>query len=376
MTITTRIIKEDEKEKFNAFLDTHPKGHVLQTWQWGELKASTGWRPYRIVAEENGQIIAAISVLERPLPKGLGSIFYAPRGPVATPSEPAVLEALLAKIKELAKAKKAVFLKIDPGIPFGDVAWQQALNKHGFKLIDKGEGFEGVQPRYVFRLDIHADLDTLLANCHQKTRYNIRLAEKKGVSIIHEAGREYLPVFYEILQETAKRDKFLVRSYAYYEKFFDELAPAGLTKLFIAMWQGVPIAGTLALKQGEKAWYLYGASSNAHRNVMPNYLIQWEMIKWAKENGCTMYDFRGVPGDVAEDHPLYGLVKFKKGFNGDYVRFIGEYNLVYRPLFYHVYNILEPMYQKAVRRRINKRKARAASAPAKQSEMPEDAAAD
>ena len=170
---------------------------------------------------------------------------------------------------------------------------------------------------------------------------------------IETPGREALPEFYRILQETAARDHFLIRPYHYYEVFYDQLMPAGMMELFMAYWEGQPIAGTLAFLLGDKAWYIYGASSNAHRNVMPNYLIQWTMIQWAKAHGCTMYDFRGVPGDVDESHPLYGLVKFKRGFNGQYTSFMGEYDLVYRPMVNSLYNVAEPMYQKLVRKAIH-----------------------
>ena len=105
-------------------------------------------------------------------------------------------------------------------------------------------------------------------------------------------------------------------------------------RLYMAFHEGQPIAGTLAIWYGDKVWYLYGASSNEHRNLMPNYLLQWSMIQWATEKGCRIYDFRGVPGLVPEDHPLYGLVKFKRGFNGDYTEFIGEMDLVLKPAVY------------------------------------------
>ena len=99
-------------------------------------------------------------------------------------------------------------------------------------------------------------------------------------------------------------------------------------RLYMAFHEGQPIAGTLAIHYGDKVWYLYGASSNEHRNLMPNYLLQWSMIQWAVETGCSVYDFRGVSGDISEDNPLYGLYKFKKGFGGDFTEFVGEYDLV------------------------------------------------
>jgi lipid II:glycine glycyltransferase (peptidoglycan interpeptide bridge formation enzyme) len=127
-------------------------------------------------------------------------------------------------------------------------------------------------------------------------------------------------------------------------------------KLFMAYYEGRPIAGTLAFLFGDTAWYIYGASSNSYRNVMPNYLLQWTMIKWAKANNCTLYDFRGVPGHLTEENPLYGLYRFKKGFNGEYTEFVGEYDLVFSSAYYWLWTTLEPIYQKNIRRLINLKK--------------------
>ncbi len=356
VAVEIREITVEEKERFNSFLAAIPKGHILQTWEWGELKAKTGWTPIRLIAERNGEIVGAISVLKRPVPTGKWCIFYAPRGPVLAIEEKDVWDRLLDGVKTQAKTHKAIFLKIDPDVKDDNELWRERIEGSGFKPVDKGPGFEGVQPRFVFRLDISPDEETLLANCHQKTRYNIRLAQKRGVEIIENAPREQLEVFYKILSETAARDKFLIRPFSYYEAFYDLLAPQGLAEMFLATYEGEVISGTLAFKLGDKAWYIYGASSNAHRNVMPNYLIQWKMICWAKKHGCTMYDFRGVPGDVDENHPLYGLVKFKRGFNGEYTKFIGEYDLIYKPAVYRLYNFAEPLYQKTIRKLINLKK--------------------
>jgi lipid II:glycine glycyltransferase (peptidoglycan interpeptide bridge formation enzyme) len=342
----------DDKEKFNEFMRNHPKGHILQTWEWGELKAKSGWWPLRLVIEEDNIIIAAISLLKRQLPTRLGSLFYATRGPVLDIERKDVWDYLFVACRELAAKHNAIFLKIDPDIPEGNELWQERIRESGFVPAQGEEGFEGVQPRHVFRLDIRPDKEELLLNLHQKTRYNLRLAEKKGVVIENNAPRTALPRFYKLLQETATRDKFLIRPYSYYEAFYDILVPAGMAEMFLAHYEGELIAGTLAFILGKKAWYIYGASANNFRNVMPNYLIQWRMIEWAKEHNCTLYDFRGVPGDVPPDHPLYGLVKFKKGFGGEYTSFIGEYDLVFHKAKYKFYHWLEPKYQKWIRRAI------------------------
>jgi peptidoglycan pentaglycine glycine transferase (the first glycine) len=348
-----RWIDKSEHTRFNAFLAKAPKGHVLQSWEWGEIKSRTGWIPWRLIIEENKEIVAAASILERKIPVVGIPIFYVSRGPVVDWKNVKLLDLVLAEIRKLAKSHGAVFLKIDPDVPSSDKELEHYLRSKGFISAESGKGFEGVQPKYVFRLDISPDEETLLANMQQKTRYNIRLATKKGVTI-RRGAREDLPEFYRVLKETTERDHFLVRAYSYYEDLYDSLIPIGLGELFIAEYEGNIISGTLAFVIGDKAWYIYGASSNAHRNVMPNYLIQWEMIRWAKSLGCTLYDFRGVPGLLTEDNPLYGLYRFKKGFNGEYTEFIGEWDIVYRPAIYFLWNHLEPIYSDVVKGIIGK----------------------
>ena len=353
MAFVARWIDESEKSRFNTFLANHKKGHVLQSWEWGEIKSRTGWHPWRLVVEDNGEIVAAVSILERKIPVLGTPIFYASRGPVLDWENSNLFDFALAEIRKLAKKRGAIFLKVDPDVPSSDTELEKYLVSRGFCSAETGKGFEGVQPKYVFRLDISPAEETLMANMHQKTRYNIRLAQKKGVQI-RKGTRADLPEFYRVLKETTERDRFLVRAYSYFEDLYDSLVPAGLGELFIGEYGGKVVAGTLAFVIGDKAWYIYGASSNAHRNVMPNYLIQWEMIRWAKSLGCTLYDFRGVPGHLTEDNPLYGLYRFKKGFNGEYTEFIGEWDLVYRPLVYFLWNHLEPFYSDVVKGIIGK----------------------
>ncbi|MBS3975763.1 MAG: peptidoglycan bridge formation glycyltransferase FemA/FemB family protein [Syntrophomonadaceae bacterium] len=356
MRWTARLLSEADRELFNTFVKKCKKGHILQSWEWGEVKAKTGWEPLRLVVEEKGAVIAAISILKRRLPVVKKSIFYAPRGPVLDIHHQELFDFLLAEVKKLARVHQAVFLKIDPDVPRTDQSFAAYLKKAGFRAADKEVGFEGVQPRFVFRLDITPPEEQLLENLHQKTRYNLRLAKRKGVTVAATENKKDLDVFYRILVETAERDRFLIRSSDYFSVLWDQLVARGYARLFLAKYQGEIIAGTLAFIFGEKTWYIYGASANRHRNVMPNYLLQWHMIRWAKQEGCTLYDFRGVPGNLTEDNPLYGLYRFKKGFNGEYTEFVGEYDLVYLPLFYWAWHRLEPLYSKGIRRLLSLRK--------------------
>jgi len=356
LSLTGRVITDKESQEFNSFIAQHSKGHILQSFEWGEVKALTGWKPIRLIIEDGDNIVAAVSLLKRQLPVINKSIFYAPRGPVVDFQDEKVFKALLKETASIAKKHNAILLKVDPDIAAPNNEVEKILKSNSFKPAGNAEGFEGIQPKYVFRLDIKPTLEELFSNLHGKTRYNIRLAKKRGVEVKEECNKKDLQDFYQILKVTAERDKFLIRSFEYFEKIWQQLVENGLAKLFMAYYEGKPIAGTLAFVMGPNAWYIYGASSNKYRNVMPNYLLQWTMIEWAKDQGCSMYDFRGVPGNLTEDNPLYGLFRFKKGFNGDYTQFIGEYDLIYSNLYYHLWNIGEPMYKKGVRKAINVKK--------------------
>ncbi|MFY9216850.1 MAG: peptidoglycan bridge formation glycyltransferase FemA/FemB family protein [Tepidanaerobacteraceae bacterium] len=350
-----KIIKQEEKELFNEFMAWGPKGHILQSYEWGEVKRRTGWEPIRLLVMDGGKPVAGISILKRrlPIPGFNKCIFYAPRGPVADYSDEKTLKFLFTQVKAIAKKHGSVFLKIDPDIKAPDERVVKNLRSVGFTHVDSGKDFDGIQPKFVFRLDINnKSLDEIMAGFHHKTRYNIRLAARRGVTV-KVGEREDLKPFYDILEETCIRDKFLIRGFDYFETLWDELVEKGLARLFMAEYEGKYIAGTLAFIFGDKAWYIYGASSNSHRNVMPIYALQWEMIKWAKENNCTMYDFRGVSGDLSSDNPLYGLYRFKKGFNGEFTEFIGEFDLPLSPFFYYLWVHVIPGYRKLRKNAVN-----------------------
>ena len=170
--------------------------------------------------------------------------------------------------------------------------------------------------------------ENLLNSFESKTRYNIRLAMRKGVEV-KICGDEAVDDFSRIMNETGERDHFIVRNADYFRSILRELGDDA--RIYMAYHEGTPIAGTLAIHFAGKVWYLYGASSNQSRNLMPNYLLQWEMIRWAVETGCFLYDFRGVSGDLSPENPLYGLYRFKKGFMGDFTEFLGEYDYVLKP---------------------------------------------
>jgi lipid II:glycine glycyltransferase (peptidoglycan interpeptide bridge formation enzyme) len=348
------MIAPGEKQRWNDFIIRQPKGHFLQLWEWGQVKAATDWEPLPVVLEKAGDIIAAMLILKRriPLPLVNRCIFYSPRGPVADIHDEDLCRQLLAGVKQIAREQGAIFLKIDPDVDVKDEAFRRILQNAGFHRNETGLDFEGVQPAFVFRMDIQPPAEELLERMHSKTRYNIRLAERKGVTIRRSHDKKDLPVFYAILKETAERDHFLIRNEQYFSVIWDQMVASGYAAIFIAETaEGEPVSGTLAMIVGDKAWYLYGASSNQHRSLMPNYLIQWKMICWAQENHCRLYDFRGVSGDMNEDNPLYGLYRFKKGFAGELTEFIGDWDLVYSSFYYLLWNRALPAYRNLLHKR-------------------------
>ena len=338
-----KLLEEKDKERYKEFLESHERCNFQQSLEWGNVK--TSWIKEVILSEnENGEIIGSLCVWIRKIPI-FGNLMYVPRGPVCDIHNENVIKDLTEGANELAKKYNAFVLRMEPDILKTDTEFREIISKYGYEIKDDSKDFKDeIQPRFVFRLNIKGKTeDEIFAAFHQKTRYNIRLATKKGV-VIKEGTKEDLKDFHKIMVETGERDNFIIRSLEYFEKMYDELAPKHM-KLLMAYHDEKPIAGIIPIMYGNKTWYLYGASSNSYRNLMPNYLLQWTMIKEAIQNKCDIYDFRGVSGVVDENHPQYGLYRFKKGFNAEFTEFIGEVYIPYKPFVYKMYKFAEKLYR-------------------------------
>lgn len=338
------VTDEDSKKKYKEFLESHERCNFQQSLEWAEVK-KPNWIPEVILAEdEDKNIIGALCVWIRKIPI-FGNIMYASRGPVCEIHDVAVMKQITEGAKQLAKKYHAIVLRIEPDIESEDQVFRDLAINLGYQIKDDAKDFmDEIQPRYVFRLDIKDKTEEqVMAGFHQKWRYNIRLATKKGV-VVKEGTREDLKEFHKIMVETGARDGFIIRPLSYFEKMYDNLAPNHM-KLLMAYYEDKPISGVIPIFYGNKTWYLYGASSNEHRNLMPNYLLQWEMIKMAIARKDDVYDFRGVSGIVDETHPQYGLYRFKKGFGGKFTEFIGEIYIPYRPFTYKLYRFSEKAFR-------------------------------
>lgn len=313
--------------------DNFINGHLLQSWAWGELKSRFGWFPVRLRSEE-----AAAQILFRRLPLGR-TIAYIPKGPVLDWSRPEQARSLWTAIEAEAKKQRAIFLKIEPDIE-ADEKVIAFLDEMGFIAADT------IQPQTSLVVDIEPEEEAILAAMKQKTRYNIRLAGRKGVAVRRGEAAD-VAVFHRLAQTTANRNEFGIHDLAYYRAAYRLFAPERCA-LIIAEYEAEPLAALIAFRQGPTAYYFFGASSNKHRNLMAPYLIQWEAIRWAREQGCRRYDLWGIPDAAPErleaeftdrSDGLWGVYRFKRGFGGEFTRSIGAYDRVYNPLLYRLYRL-------------------------------------
>jgi lipid II:glycine glycyltransferase (peptidoglycan interpeptide bridge formation enzyme) len=310
--------------EWQNFLKNQPTSHVLQAAEWGELKSNFGWQAQRLIAGQVG-----VQILFRKLPLGF-TLAYIPK-PLAG------FEQLFPEIDALCRQKRAIFLKIEPD------AWEDetVLLKAGqYGLITSPHN---IQPPRTVTIPLLGTEDEILARMKQKCRYNVRLAEKKEITV---RAWDDLDGFYRLMQVTGGRDGFGVHSEAYYRKAYELFHPEGKAELLLAEYQGQSLAALMIFTVGQRSWYLYGASNEIERNRMPTYLLQWRAMQWARLRGCTEYDLWGVP-DASEDlletqfetrsDGLWGVYRFKRGFGGLVRRAAQALDKVYNPWLYRLY---------------------------------------
>ncbi len=313
--------------EWDAFIQHHPEAHLLQTGLWGDLKQDFGWQPVRLLAGDCGA-----QILFRPLPLGL-AFAYLPKGPLG---DVAGWQSLWKAVDRVCRSRRVVLLKVEPD-------FNEPLSPIQRQLFDPFVPSDPVQPRRTILVSLAGSEDQWMEHMKPKTRYNIRLAERKGVEV-HPSGD--LDVFYNLVEVTSQRDGFGVHQRAYYQKAYELFYPRGQCELLIARFEGRPLAGLMVFAQGRRAWYLYGASNDEERSRMPAYLLQWEAMRWAARQGCQEYDLVGVPdeeeaaleaGFTSRSEGLWGVYRFKRGFGGELVRSAGAYDRGYLPFATRLY---------------------------------------
>jgi len=372
-----RSVSAAERKKWDQFVNNHPDGHFLQSWGWGELKASIRWHPFRysLWDEKRGQMVAAAQVLCRPapvLPLWMGHLAYIPKGPVIDWTDARLCQAFFSQLNSQLQRRGALSLRMEPNGLVSAITYSPASNPLPGNLLgplatnvpiahSNVEELQAVnttatmatlpmplhpvlpvQPIRSIVLDLTPTVDALLAGMKEKWRYNLRLAQRKGVTVRVAETVEDVEAWYALLRTTGERDHFGIHTIDYYLKAWQIFAPGQQACLFLAKYEGRLLAGIFVAVFARQAIYLYGASSNEHRNLMPNYLLQWEAICWAKSQGAVQYDFWGIPETDSEGEVMAGVYRFKRGWGGKTVRFVGCYEHTYRPLAMRIARQLLP----------------------------------
>ncbi len=337
-----REIREEEKQKYNQAVQ-----HPLQSWEWGEFRKQTGTRVERVGFFREGKLEKAFQVTFHPLPyihrfinKNVG---YLPKAFMPD-------EEQIHTLKELGKRNNALFIKLEPNVA------RSIETKSGFNTITKFLLDKGAQPgrplftKYTFHLDLTQPEDKLFTNLESKTRYNVRLAIKKGVEIYENTTQEGMEQYIKILEETTQRQGFYAHTPDYFRKMWAELGSSGMLRIFNAVYEGEILVSWIVFIFNNRLYYPYGASRDIHRNVMASNLMMWEIIKFGKREGCTTFDMWGSLGpDASAADPWYGFHKFKSGYGGDLVEYLGTYDLVFDPGMYKIFRVVENLRWKWLR---------------------------
>lgn len=314
-----------------------PGGHVLQSSAWAEIREAHGWRAefHRL-----GEPLPVALVLWRPLPGGL-CIGYVPRGPIVR--DESQLAAALAAMAGLARERHAIFVKLDPELD--RTAAEEPLRQAGFRRA------ADIQPVLAtLELDLAPEEDVLMAALEKDTRWSVRQASKRGVTVRDASGDADLRALYDLYAETGRRASFITRTWDYYRRMWGTLIAAGHAKVRLAERDGAAVAGALVWRCGEREVYQSAATNDSGRSAYAAYALLWRCIIEARRSGARRFDFGGIPVDVTRRaDPMYGPYVFKKGFGGTPRRFVGAHDAVPRELVYRAYATLEPLYTSALR---------------------------
>jgi peptidoglycan pentaglycine glycine transferase (the first glycine) len=298
-----------------------------------------------LAVEQSGQLTAGAQMLIRRLPPRLVGVAYVPRGPLLNWEDEATAHALLSGLHALARRRRVISLKIEPPVRYSPVM-EQRLKRFGFRRSPINN-----QPQSTMLIDLTPDTNTILASIRKTTRYNISYSRRKGV-VVRRATAADLDTLYRLLECTAERAGFSIRSREYYRQEWDTLASQGYIQLFLAQYGDKVLAARMAAAFGHNAATLHSGSFDVHRKLKPNDLLMWESLKWAKARGCTTYDVWGIPDEIGahlyqgqpmpedQEGGLWGVYRFKRGFGGDLVYYVGAYDFVYSRLLYWLMNTM------------------------------------
>lgn len=334
-----RAVRNEEREAYNRVVN-----HPLQSWEWGEFRKTTGIAIERLGFYENGQLTAGLQVSFHPIPLFGKTAGYLPKG--FQPDEDQ-----LAALTKLGQQHNALFIKLEP-----DVSQPVTSAETGHSGLRKFLTDHGCQPgrplftRYTYLLDLTQSEDELFAKLSSKTRYNVRLAQKKGVEIFENTSQEGLDLYLKILKETTSRQGFYAHSPEYFQKMWDTLKNSGMIHIFNAVYQQTVLVSWIVFAFNGKLYYPYGASLREYRDVMASNLMMWEVIRFGQKLGCTTFDMWGSLGpNPDQKDPWYGFHRFKEGYGGVLTEFVGSYDLVLQSGLYPIFRAVDDFRWKLLR---------------------------
>ncbi len=336
-----RQLREDEQQLYNSVVH-----HPLQSWEWGEFRRQTGLNVERIGLFDNKKLVSALQITFHPVPLLGRNVGYLPKGPMPDEDQLSILT-------QLGKKHSALFIKLEPNIAQKVDAPSGHKQIHEFMIKNGAVPGKPLFTKYTFQLNLNQSEEKLFENLSSKTRYNVNLAYKKGVKIFENTSEAGLEEYLAILKETTKRQGFYAHEPEYFRKLWTTLGSSGMMRIFTAVHEDKVLVSWIMFIFNGVLYYPYGASRSESRDVMASNLLMWEMIKFGKEQGCTLFDMWGSLGpEPNEKDPWYGFHRFKKGYGGDLLEFLGTYDLVIDPPMYKIFNIGESLRWKWLRFRM------------------------
>ncbi|MCF7812649.1 peptidoglycan bridge formation glycyltransferase FemA/FemB family protein [Candidatus Gracilibacteria bacterium] len=335
---------EKEHSQWNEFVLSHPHGSIHQVSEWKDFQKQIPGRETVLgfgVRENSSHKILAVTFCVQMQTGFAGQYWwYSARGPIFDPQKNSDAGLfLMQEIHQRLQKKGGMFWRIDPY--FSKKEWQHLEKKYRSLFLKKA--IQNYQPTDTLEIDLTQSDENILAQMKRKGRYNIKLAQKKGVRIqVLEKGKctsQDMKDFWRLNQETTSRDRFSGHEKSYYEKFLNTLSDYAV--LFFAEYEGERIATAISTFCGKKAIYYFGASTSnsEYRNLMAPYLLQWEMMQYGKKRQCHTYDFLGIAPEGEEDHPYSGISEFKWKFGGERRTYAPGHEIVLNTLWYTLYRI-------------------------------------
>lgn len=344
-----------DRRLWNGFVAATPTGHLCQTYEWADHSGEAAAGSLRVGVVDNGRLLAAVLLLRSHARGVRAPFFYAPRGPVCADPDSPALDELLRFARREAQRQGGFFLRVEPNVLDGDARWLAALARMGFRPTS-----HHIYLRNAWVTDLRADDAHLLAAMMTTWRQNIRAGTRKGLTVRVGNNAADVEAFYRLLVETGARDRFYVYPRQLYQdmlrNYSAERAGRDATAemaLLLAEHQGTPIAAATVAVLGSWCWNLHSGSSALpeHRTLRPNYLLQWECMRWARAHGAEYYDWRTIPDILEPGQELYGVYEFKRGFGGQVRRVIPTHDLVLRPAVYYPYTGVVALRRALLQRR-------------------------